>query len=70
MGKLPSRTGKQLLKILLANGFILDRVTGSHHILINKDGGRRITVPVHARSLPKGTLHEVLKQAGLSPEVL
>ncbi len=66
MPKLPSRTGKQILKTLLSHGFILDHITGSHHILVNEDRTRRITVPVHARALPKGTLHEIVKQAGLS----
>jgi predicted RNA binding protein YcfA (HicA-like mRNA interferase family) len=68
MPKLPSLTGKQILKVLLSNGFMLDHVTGSHHILVNEDRTRRITVPVHARTLPKGTLHEIIKQAGLSVE--
>jgi predicted RNA binding protein YcfA (HicA-like mRNA interferase family) len=70
MSKLPVRTGKQLIKILTVHGFILDRVTGSHHILVNKDRTRRVTVPVHSRALPKGTLHEILKQAGVSTEEL
>jgi len=64
MPKLPVRTGKQLVRILQANGFILDHITGSHHILVDEDG-KRITVPVHNRDLPKGTLSEILKQAGI-----
>ena len=68
MSKLPSRTGKQLLKILTAHGFTVDHVTGSHHVLVNIDRSKRVTVPVHGRDLPKGTLLEILKQAGLSRE--
>lgn len=64
MPKLPAKTGKQIAKILLAHGFILDHITGSHHIFIREDG-RRVSVPIHARNLPKGTLHEILKAAGI-----
>jgi predicted RNA binding protein YcfA (HicA-like mRNA interferase family) len=70
MPKLPVRTGKQVLKVLLAKGFVVDHVTGSHHILVNSDRTRRVTVPVHTRDVPKGTLREILKQAGVSAENL
>lgn len=69
MPRLPSRTGKQIVRILEHNGFVLDHVTGSHHVFIGTDG-RRVTVPVHAKDLPKGTLREILKQAGLSADDL
>ncbi|MGQ3683656.1 MAG: type II toxin-antitoxin system HicA family toxin [Candidatus Loosdrechtia sp.] len=29
---------------------------------------RRVVVPFHKKDLPKGTLHEILKQAGISRE--
>jgi predicted RNA binding protein YcfA (HicA-like mRNA interferase family) len=70
MPKLPTRSGKQLVKILQLHGFTVDHVTGSHHILINESKTRRVTVPVHTKDLPKGTLHEIMKQAGLSSEDL
>jgi len=70
MPRLPSRTGKQILKLLFANGFIVDHITGSHHVLVNLDKSRRVTIPIHARDIPKGTLHEILKQAGLSVQDL
>ncbi|GFO62304.1 addiction module toxin, HicA family protein [Geomonas paludis] len=58
-------TGKQLKKMLLESGWQLDRVSGSHHIMI-KDGCRSIPVPVHASvDLPKGLVHAILKQAGI-----
>lgn len=69
MPKLPARTGKQIAKILLKNGFVLDHVTGSHHLFARSDG-RRVSVPIHARDLPKGTLHEILKAADISREDL
>lgn len=70
MARLPSRTGKQIIRVLLQHGFVLDHVTGSHHIFISSDGMQRVTVPVHGRDLPKGTLREILKQAGISVDDL
>lgn len=69
MPKLPARTGKQIAKILLAHGYTLDRVTGSHHIFVS-NGGKRVSVPIHVRDLPKGTLHEILKAADIHREDL
>jgi len=37
--------GKQIIKLLQAQGFTVLRVTGSHHILGN--GSVKVTVPVH-----------------------
>ena len=57
-------TGRDLLKLLEANGWELDRVRGSHHILVK--GSATVSVPVHAsRDVPKGTLHAILKEAGI-----
>ena len=57
-------TGRDLLKLLKANGWELDRVRGSHHILVK--GGATVSVPVHgSRDVPKGTLHAILKEAGI-----
>ena len=52
-----------MIKIMKRNGWILDRVTGSHHIMI-KEGQRSIPVPVHGKKdLPKGLANAILKQA-------
>ena len=59
-------TGRQLLKIMKKNGWILDRVSGSHHVMI-KEARRSIPVPVHSsRDLPKGLVSAILKQAGIT----
>jgi predicted RNA binding protein YcfA (HicA-like mRNA interferase family) len=55
---------------LKKNGFILDRTKGSHHIFYNALTKRRVIVPLHKKDLPKGTLMEILKQAGISREEL
>lgn len=70
MSKLPALTPEKVIKILLQKGFILDRVKGSHHIYYHPESKRRVTVPLHKKDLPKGTLLEILKQAGLSKKEL
>ncbi len=58
-------TGKEKVKLLKRKGWKLDRICGSHHILI-KEGMWPLSVPVHGdRDLPKGTEAAILKQAGI-----
>jgi predicted RNA binding protein YcfA (HicA-like mRNA interferase family) len=58
-------TGKELIKLLRKNGWILDRINGSHHIMI-KDGFRSIPIPVHGKKdIRKGTLNSILKSANI-----
>jgi predicted RNA binding protein YcfA (HicA-like mRNA interferase family) len=56
--------GKELVQLLRREGWTLEHVRGSHHILA-KDG-RRLSIPVHAgKELGKGLLASLLKEAGL-----
>lgn len=68
MSKLPPLTSQQVIKLIERKGFILDRIKGSHHIYYHPENRRRVIVPFHKKDLPKGTLHEILKQAGVSRE--
>lgn len=54
---------KDLLKLLKKNGWMLIRITGSHHIL--QKGERTMTVPIHGRDVPIGLLNTILKETGL-----
>lgn len=57
--------GKQLKKRLEDYGWILDRIAGSHHIMIKKNC-RSIPIPVHGTTdLPIGLVKAILKQAGI-----
>jgi predicted RNA binding protein YcfA (HicA-like mRNA interferase family) len=57
--------GKELLEILTKQGWKLDRIKGSHHILV-KAGHRSIPIPVHgAKDLHPHLVSTILKQAGL-----
>jgi len=58
-------TSRQVIRLLKKNGFIEDHQTGSHSILYHPQTKRRVVVPVHTRDLPKGTVHGILKSAGV-----
>ena len=70
MPKLPALTPQKLIRILEQNGFVLDRVKGSHQIYYHPVTKRRAVVPFHTGDLPKGTLLEILKQAGIGKDDL
>jgi len=57
-------TGKQVIEILKANGWILDRISGSHHILV-KEGCRSIPVPIHGNKDLGVWARKILKEAGI-----
>jgi predicted RNA binding protein YcfA (HicA-like mRNA interferase family) len=57
-------TGKELLKLLEKDGWSLDRISGSHHIMIK--GSKTLSVPVHSnKELGKGLLNKLMKAGGL-----
>jgi predicted RNA binding protein YcfA (HicA-like mRNA interferase family) len=70
MRKLPSLTPQKIVEVLKKSGYVLDRTKGSHHIYYHPETKRRVVVPLHKRDLPKGTLFEILKQAGIRREKL
>lgn len=67
--KLPQLSGIELIKKLKRFGFVVTRQRGSH-IRLEKNTPLetlKITVPNH-KNLKKGTLHHIIKSAGLSIE--
>jgi predicted RNA binding protein YcfA (HicA-like mRNA interferase family) len=69
-GAIPSVSGAKVVKALERAGFIVVRISGSHHVLRHADG-RTVAVPVHAgRDMPKGTLRNILGIVGMSPDEL
>ena len=68
MSKLPSLKPKALIKKFEKAGYVIDRQKGSHVILYNRTDRRRLTIPLHVKDLPKGTLLSIIKQAGLTKE--
>ena len=70
MPKLPSVTARKIIELIKQHGFELDHVTGSHYVFYHPETKKRVTVPYHSKDLAKGTLHSILKQAGISKEEL
>jgi len=70
MSDLPSLTPKALIRILVNNGFIEDRVKGSHKVFYHQESRKRVVIPCHVRDLPKGTLMAIIKEAGLNKDDL
>lgn len=68
MKPVPLLRAKDVVRALERAGFVVVRVKGSHHRMVHKDDPQRATtVPVHAgRDLPRGTLRDIIDQAGLS----
>lgn len=63
-------SGREIVKALCKNGWHIDRISGSHHIMCHPDG-RRVTVPVHGnRPLPTGTLASICREVGLTANEL
>ncbi|MFH1896504.1 MAG: type II toxin-antitoxin system HicA family toxin [bacterium] len=65
MKKLPRLKSSEVVKALKKAGFIEKRITGSHMRLAHSNG-RKVTVPIHGKDVPIGTLKSVLRQTQLS----
>jgi predicted RNA binding protein YcfA (HicA-like mRNA interferase family) len=69
MGELPIVKPRQVIRALQRAGFYVHHQIGSHARLIQStDPTRRVTVPIHNKDIPKGTLAKIIRQAGLSVE--
>ena len=67
MGKMPRPTGKDLVRFLERHGFVLRRVTGSHHVM--RKGEVQTVVPVHGnQDLRSGTLRGILRDIQMEPD--
>ena len=65
MPKLPRIKGSKCVSTLERMGFEIKRQLGSHVIM--RRGDRGCVVPLH-QELKTGTLHGLLKQAGIDPD--
>lgn len=68
MGDLAGFRYRDVVKVLKQFGFAQCReAKGSHQIWKNAEG--YTTIPYHAKKdIPEGTLHHILKQAGITKE--
>lgn len=69
MPKIPIINGIKLIKVLKKKGFILNRISSSHHIFIHPEKQITLSVPVHkGKTLGKGITLAILKDAGITTE--
>ncbi|WP_201529204.1 type II toxin-antitoxin system HicA family toxin [Psychrobacter frigidicola] len=57
---------RDLMKIIQSDGWYLIRTTGSHHHFKHDKKLGLVTIPHPKKDLPKGTVKNILKQAGLA----
>jgi predicted RNA binding protein YcfA (HicA-like mRNA interferase family) len=70
VAKLPNITGQQLISAMQKIGFEIARQKGSHVRLKHEDS-RVISIPVHAqKTIGKGLLLKILRDAELTKEEL
>jgi len=64
MDSLPVIKPKKVIDALIRGGFYLHHQTGSHARLVHRiKPDIRVTVPVHSKDIPRGTLKRIIKQA-------
>jgi predicted RNA binding protein YcfA (HicA-like mRNA interferase family) len=62
-----SVSGKKLCKIIETKGWVLKKITGSHHIYEKTGADKILSVPVHRnKDLKIGTLKALMKIAELT----
>lgn len=59
------RNSRDLIKVLVANGWTLTRIRGSHHVYKHPIKSGHITVPHPKKDLGQGIVKSILKQAGI-----
>ena len=66
-----SVSGKKLCSIVEKKGWLLKRITGSHHIYEQLESGQILSIPVHSnKDLKTGTLKALMKIAELTEDDL
>ena len=69
MSRLPALRPQRVVRALERTGFVLMRVRGSHHRLHHPDKpDLLVTVPMPNKDLKPGTLHAIIRQAGMTVE--
>jgi len=69
MGRLAGFRYREIVQRLKQFGFEFHRqAAGSHEIWHDPATGRYTTIPNHPGDMPEGTLHAILKQAGVETQ--
>lgn len=56
---------REVEQIIKEDGWVLKRQQGSHRVYTHPDRPGIIVIPWHNKDLPAGTLHSIMRQAGL-----
>lgn len=59
---------RDLIRELLKDGWMLDRVSGSHHIYKHPDKAGHLSIPHPKKDLGTGLIRQIRKAAGLTKE--
>ena len=68
MTKLPVVKARECIRALERAGFVFDRQEGGHVTLIRGNPFARVTIPQHNKTLKKGSLRQIIRDAGLTVE--
>lgn len=69
MSRLPVVTDRELLRLLQRAGFYVDRVRGSHTVLLHPGkAGVRVVLAVHGDDLHPSELKRLLRAAQITPD--
>ena len=60
-----SYSPKEVINILLGNGWYEKRIRGSHHQFVNINSKNIVTVSTSKKTIPIGTLKNISKQSGI-----
>ena len=67
MPPLPILKPGQIIRALNRAGFLIHHQTGSHARLIHPTiPERKVTIPIHNKDVPKGTLANIIRQSGMT----
>lgn len=69
MPKLPGMSGEEMVRRLMKLGFVVVRQRGSHVVMKKTDSSVGCVIPLR-KELRKGTMYGILRQAGISSELL
>ncbi|MBN1344957.1 MAG: type II toxin-antitoxin system HicA family toxin [Phycisphaerae bacterium] len=56
---------REVVRLLKQHGFVEHHQRGSHLFLVHPESHRIAVVPMHSKDVPQGTLHSILKSAGI-----
>lgn len=59
---------RDIIRRLQKEGWSLERVTGSHHVVKSPVSGETVVVPHPKKDLGKGLVHAIYKGAGWRPD--